>query len=81
MADRPKLSVVGGTTVPEPDDTERAEAIAAVAERMVRADAYWVMTDVDGEIMVAYDGGRLEAAALACEVARDMVRDSLGMNL
>lgn len=79
---KPTLTVVGGKA-PEPD-TELVEMIARATERMAAAGkdpdgAFWIVTAVDGEISVAYHGGRLETAVLAETVAGDMKRDSLGL--
>ena len=79
---RPTLTVVGGGA-PEPDG-EGLEAAARVHERMASAlkdpdGLWWAVTVVDGEIAVAYFGGKLESAVLAEAIAADMKREAVGL--
>jgi len=77
---RPTLTVVGGEREP---DTEAIEIIAHAAERMTAAvksgGAFWLVTDVEGEVGVSYYGGKLESSALAEEIARDAKCSALGL--
>ena len=76
---RPTLTVVGKG---EPD-AEAIEIIATSTERMAAAvqagGVFWLVTDVAGEIGVAFYGGKLEASALAEEIARDSKCSALGL--
>jgi len=78
---RPTLTVVGkGEQEP---DTEAVEIIATSTERMAAAvqagGVFWLVTDIDGDVGVAYYGGKLEASALAEEIARDAKCSALGL--
>lgn len=79
---KPTLTVVGGAA-PEPD-AEAAEMIARAVERMHAAvkdpdGLFWVLTSIDGEVAVAFHGGRLESAVVAEAVAGDMKRETVGL--
>lgn len=78
---RPTLTVVGkGEQEP---DAEAIEIIATSTERMAAAvqagGVFWLVTDIAGEIGVAFYGGKLESSALAEEIARDSKCSALGL--
>jgi len=79
---KPTLTVVGRGEI-EPD-TETTEMVARATERMLAAakdpeGLFWVITVVDGDVSVAFHGGRLESSVVAEMVATDMKRDAVGL--